>query len=220
VNNAVEQPWDRVPTPVPGAELLIVGGGGPQGLLMAMHSGAAGEVPGAPGDAGVAWRVDGAAPYLPTPLVYRGLVYAMADNGVLTVYREADGTRLYRARLADDAGTISASPVAADGRIYVGSQDGDVFVVGAGESFELLARNRMHEPIFATPAIAGDTLLVRTASALYGIGKDARRVAAVPDPRAPMPGFLRSASSRHQRGRSMVFSTYRPISNPWRAPAS
>ena len=171
LNNAVDSPWDRVPTPVPFGDLLLVGGGGAQGPLLAVRSAAAGELqPDPSSTAPIAWRVERGAPYLPTPLVYQGLVYAVADNGVMSVYRERDGSLVHRTRVAADAGTISASPIAAGGRVYVSSQDGDIFVMGAGETFSLLARNRMGEPIFATPAIAGRLLIVRTAAGVYGLG--------------------------------------------------
>lgn len=141
LNNAVETPWDRVPTPYASGDLLMVGGGGSQGPLMAVRATASGELQQDPAvSPAVAWRIERGAPYLPTPLSYA------------------------------DAGTISASPVAAGGRIYVSSQDGDIFVVRAGETFELLSRNPMGEPIFATPAIAGDLLIVRTAAGVYGVG--------------------------------------------------
>lgn len=167
LNNVVESPWDRVPTPVPSGNLLLVGGGGPQGPLMALRAGARGEITDTADT--VAWRITRGSPYLPTPVVYEGLVYALADNGVLSVYRETDGSLVYRQRVATDAGTISASPVAAGGRLYFASQDGDVFVVRAGETFELLARNPMGEPLFATPALTGNTVILRTAAGIFAV---------------------------------------------------
>ena len=65
----------------------------------------------------------------------------------------------------------SASPVAADGRIYLSSEDGDIFVVRAGPSFELLGRYPMGEPLMATPALAGDTMYVRGERHLFAIAK-------------------------------------------------
>jgi outer membrane protein assembly factor BamB len=185
LNNAVEQPWDRVPTPVPSGDRLLIGGGGPQGPLMALRAGAAGELP-AEG-AHFAWRVERGAPYLPTPLVYRGLVYAVADNGVLSVIREHDGSLVYRTRLAADSGTISASPVAAGGRVYFSGQDGDMFVVEAGETFRLLARNPMGQPLYASPALAGDTLIVRTSEGVYGNAPPSAPHAALPAIERPKP---------------------------------
>ena len=64
---------------------------------------------------------------------------------------------------------FSASPVASDGKIYLPSEDGDIFVVSAGERFELLKTNPMNDPVMATPAISSGTLIVRTQHRLYGI---------------------------------------------------
>ena len=96
-------------------------------------------------------------------------VYVVWQRRRLSIYRVADGSMAYRARVAPDAGGFSASPIAAAGRVYLSSEDGDVFVVAAGERFELLSRNPMGAPVFATPAVAGTTLIVRTASEVFGI---------------------------------------------------
>lgn len=188
MNNAVDQPWDRVPTPVPSGDLLLVGGGGPQGPLLALRAGGQGELAAQPGEGSpIAWRVERGAPYLPTPLVYQGLVYAVADNGVMSVMRERDGSLVYRTRVADDSGTISASPIGAGGRVYLASQDGDMFVVEAGETFRLLSRNPMGEPLYATPAVAGDLLIVRSAGGVYGIGAPAGAQETLPPVIRPKP---------------------------------
>ena len=108
---------------------------------------------------------------MPTPLGYRGLIYVCASNGVLSVYRVKDGSLVYQNRLADGAGPFSASPIAAGGRVYFPGEDGDVYVVAAGEKFELLSRNSMGTPVFATPAIAGNSLILRTTDAVYAVGE-------------------------------------------------
>jgi hypothetical protein len=64
-----------------------------------------------------------------------------------------------------------ASPVAAAGKLYVASEDGDVFVVKAGPHYELLSKNPVGEPILATPALAGDLLIVRGARHLFAIAE-------------------------------------------------
>ena len=71
----------------------------------------------------------------------------------------------------DQAKNFSASPVASDGRLFLASEDGDVFVVKAGPSYELVAKNAMGEPVMATPAIAGQQLFVRTEKQLVAIGR-------------------------------------------------
>ena len=120
-------------------------------------------------DGSIAWRHDRGSPYTSTPLVYDGLLYIVTDNGILSAYQIADGVRVYQQRLPPVGGTFSASPVAADGRIYLASEDGQVFVVRAGRSYALLASNDMKEVCMATPAISGDLLLVRTKTRLYAL---------------------------------------------------
>ncbi len=78
---------------------------------------------------------------------------------------------MYRQRLAHGGSGFSASPVGADGRLFLSSEDGEVFVVKAGPAFELIARNAMNDPIMATPAIAGGLLIVRTEKHLVAIGR-------------------------------------------------
>jgi outer membrane protein assembly factor BamB len=151
----------KVVTPVAADGLMIVTGGYPSGgrPIYAIRPGGQ-----------VAWRTENGSPYTPTPIVYEGLLYVLRDNGVLTVYDVKSGERVYQQRVATGTGGFSASPVAADGRIYFTSEDGDVYVIRAGRTFELLGRNSMGQVCMATPAISGDMLIVRTRSMLYGIG--------------------------------------------------
>jgi outer membrane protein assembly factor BamB len=107
---------------------------------------------------------------MPTPVVYQGLLYLCRDNGVLTVFRARTGEKLYQERLGGGSGGFTASLVAADGKVYVSSEDGDVYVVKAGESFPLLSTNAMGEVVMATPAIADGTLYFRTRSRLVAVG--------------------------------------------------
>jgi hypothetical protein len=79
------------------------------------------------------------------------------------------GERVYQRRIAEGSGGFSASPVAASGRLYFTSEDGMVYVVRAGRTFELLASNDMKEVCMATPAIANDMMIVRTRTRLYGL---------------------------------------------------
>jgi outer membrane protein assembly factor BamB len=156
----------KVPTPVVAGDLVIVTGGYPPGgrPIYAIHPGRAGELDAS----GIAWKTDRGAPYTGTPLVYDGVLYALTDNGILSAYDPKTGERIYQQRIAGGAG-FSASPVAANGRIYLSSEDGDVYVVKAGRTYELLATNRMGEPLMATPAIAGNALYVRMLSSIVAI---------------------------------------------------
>jgi outer membrane protein assembly factor BamB len=155
----------KVPTPIVWRDLVIVTGGYPTGgrPIIAIRA-ATGET---------VWRLERGSPYTPTPVVYDGILYVCVDNGVLSAYDVATGERLYQRRIAPDAGGFSASPVAAAGRVYLASEDGHLFVVRAGKTFELLARNDMREMCLATPAISGDMLLVRTRTHLYALRQPA-----------------------------------------------
>jgi len=155
-----------VPTPIASGDLVIVTGGYPPGNrpIYAIKSGGSGELD----SSALAWRTDRGAPYTSTPLVYEGLLYVVTDNGILSAYDPASGQRLYQQRVGSGNG-FSASPIAAAGRIYLSSEEGDIFVVRAGRTFELLATNPMGEIVMATPALAGDMLIVRTLTQLVGI---------------------------------------------------
>jgi len=108
-----------------------------------------------------------------TPLVYGDRLYTCRDNGVLTVYRAEDGERLYQQRLGGGSTGFTASPVAADGKVYFTSEEGEVFVIRAGDSFEQLATNDLDEITMATPAIADGTIYFRTRSRLVAVAPPA-----------------------------------------------
>jgi outer membrane protein assembly factor BamB len=157
----------KVPTPIVAGDVVIVTGGYPPGgrPIYAIPLGRSGEI----SPKALAWRTDRGAPYTGTPLFYDGLLYACTDNGILSAYDPRTGQRVYQQRVAPGAAGFSASPVAAAGRVYLASEDGDVFVVKAGRTFELLSTNRMGETLMATPAISGNMLIVRTQTALVAI---------------------------------------------------
>ncbi|HEU4386579.1 MAG TPA: PQQ-binding-like beta-propeller repeat protein [Blastocatellia bacterium] len=118
----------------------------------------------------VAWSTQRGGTYMPTPVVYGDYLYACANQGVLRCYNARTGERVYEQRIGDSGGSYSASPVAADGKIYLASEDGDVFVVKAGPKYELLAKNPMGEVMMASPAISDGLVLIRGRSNLFCIG--------------------------------------------------
>ena len=119
----------------------------------------------------VAWSKQRGGPYIATPIVYGELLYTCSNQGVLTAYNAKTGERVYQERLGGTGGAFTASPVASDGKIYLSSEDGDVFVVKAGPKYELLAKNPVGEVMMATPAISDGLLIVRTVSHLYAFGE-------------------------------------------------
>ncbi len=105
--------------------------------------------------------------YLPSPIVVGEHLYALANNGILSCYKARTGERIYRERVG--VGSFSAAPVAAAGKLYLSSEDGDIYVVEAGPVYELLAKNPMGEILMATPAFSGDLLIVRGHKNLFAI---------------------------------------------------
>ena len=165
-----------VGTPVAGDGVVYVTGGYPPVRpVYAVKAGATGDVSlpeGETASAAIAWSNDREGTYIPTPLVYRGILYTLNSNGILTAYRAASGERLYRARVGG-GGAFSASPVAADGRLYIASEDGDVHVVQAGPAYVALGTLPTNEVIMATPAISDGTIVIRTLGHLLAVGERA-----------------------------------------------
>jgi outer membrane protein assembly factor BamB len=176
-------------TPVGDAELLYVGAGGrgfggfggpggrpaggrESGRLYAVRAGAAGDV--TPGDgestsAGVAWSQPRAAPEMASPLLYRGHLYVLSRNGgIVACYNARTGQPVYRERLPG-AGSFWASPWACDGKVFCLDDDGNTFILQAGPEFKLLGKNALKDMFWASPAVAGDTLLLRGVDYLYCI---------------------------------------------------
>ena len=108
--------------------------------------------------------------YIPSPLFYRGVLYLNANNGRLAAYDGETGDRLYRARIGGTGGSYAASPIAADGKLYFTSEEGETFVVRAGREYELLARNTVDRIVMASPAASDGILVVRAIDRLFGLG--------------------------------------------------
>ncbi|MEM9594262.1 MAG: PQQ-binding-like beta-propeller repeat protein [Acidobacteriota bacterium] len=120
----------------------------------------------------IAWWTPRGGTYMPTPIVYGDHLYTNTNNGIIGCYDARTGEQKYRERIAGRSGAaFSASPVAAGGRLYLSSEDGDIYVVKAGGTFESLGSNDMGEVIMASPAISGDMLYVRTLGHLYGLAE-------------------------------------------------
>jgi outer membrane protein assembly factor BamB len=92
----------------------------------------------------------------------------VGDVGVLTVTDAKDGSRVFQERIG---GVYTASPVAADGKVYLVSEDGETIVLAAGRTPKILARNKLSARQLASPAISGGRLFIRSDDAVYAIGK-------------------------------------------------
>ncbi len=163
------------PTPIAVGDLLIVASGrAPERPIFAVKAGARGDVTlgdGQTSSPAVVWSKSGRGSYMPTPLAYQGILYVLANNGVFDAYDLQTGEEIYRQRLEGVGSGFSASPVAADGKIYLSNEDGEMLVVAAGSSFKHIATNSMGETLMATPALSQGVMLVRGASTLFAVGR-------------------------------------------------
>jgi outer membrane protein assembly factor BamB len=121
-------------------------------------------------NAGIAWSVKRGGAYMQTPLVYGDFLYNLQVNGTLTCYRARTGELVYTKQLGKMTG-FSASGVAADGKLYFASEEGDIHVVKAGPEFEVLAVNAMKDACMATPAFSEGRIYIRTRGFLVAVGR-------------------------------------------------
>lgn len=161
-----------IPTPVAGPGLVIVTNGyrGVQPIF-AIKPGATGDITlknNATQSDFIAWSTTRGGPYIPTPVIYGDQLYVLLNNGVLASYKISTGEQVYQRRLGN-GGSFSASPVAADGKIYCTSEDGDVYVIKAGSEYQELAKNAIGEVVMATPAISDGLIIFRGLKHVYAI---------------------------------------------------
>jgi outer membrane protein assembly factor BamB len=166
-------------TPVAGHDLIFICNSyRPNQPIYAIRAGASGDISlkdGVTSNEYVAWSMQRGGTYMPTPIIYGDYLYTCANHGVLTCYNARSGERVYQQRIGDKGGSYSASPVAADGKVYLSSEDGEVFVVKAGPKYELLATNNMGEVLMATPAISDGMIFVRGQHNLFAIAEPAAK---------------------------------------------
>jgi outer membrane protein assembly factor BamB len=162
------------PTPIFADELIVVASGrAPERPIFAVKPGSRGDLTlsgDATSSAAIAWSRAGRGSYMPTPLAYKGLLYVLANNGVFDAYDLKTGKEIYRQRLPLVGSGFSASPVEADGKIYLSNEDGDMLVVRAGSTFQHIATNSIGELLMATPALSEGVMYVRGAASLFAIG--------------------------------------------------
>jgi outer membrane protein assembly factor BamB len=104
---------------------------------------------------------------IPSPLVYQGVLYFVKNGGILTSIDTATGAARKTGRVAGALGGYSSSPVAADGKVYVASEDGSLAVLRAGAEWEILSVSNLGEAVYATPALSDGEVYLRTEEALY-----------------------------------------------------
>ncbi len=144
----------------------------------AIRPGASGDISlksGETSNAHIAWSSPTGASYNPTPLVYGDSYYTLFDRGFFSNHDAKTGREIYaRQRVSAEASGFTASPWAYNQKVFAMSEDGDTYVIQAGASFKVIAKNSLNEMTLATPAVAHGSLIIRTATKLYRISKTAR----------------------------------------------
>jgi outer membrane protein assembly factor BamB len=134
------------------------------GPYMALRPGGRGDI----STSHVVWEVPTGAPYISSLVYHEGILYMASDVGAVTAIDAATGKRIWQQRVE---GIFSASPVAADGKIYFVSETGETIVLKAGRQAEVLARNDVGERLIASPAISNGQIFLRSDDRLFAIGR-------------------------------------------------
>lgn len=162
-----------VPTPLIAHDRIYITNGHGRSPIFVLDADASGDM--TPQEdvsrRGLSWWQPKGGSYMPTPIIVGDRLYVGDDNGRIRAFDAKTGEQIYADRVSSASATFSASPVAADGRIYFTDEDGGIHVIKAGDKFERLASNAMNEICMATPAISQGVLYVRTRAHLYAIAE-------------------------------------------------
>jgi outer membrane protein assembly factor BamB len=159
-----------IPSPVFGDGLVFLASGFRGNALQAIRlASAKGDVSGT--DA-IAWTYDRDAPYVPTPLLYKGLLYFLKTNSnILSCLDAQTGKVHYSKQRLDGINGVYASPTAVGDRVYILGRDGTAVVLRPGPEFEVLAVNELDDGFDASPALAGSEIFLRGRKHLYCISE-------------------------------------------------
>ena len=158
---------NTIPHPVRQDDLVLVMSGYQNPKLMAIRLGREGDLTGT--DA-VVWSQTKANSYTASPVLFDNKLYVLTDNGMLSCYNARTGEPYYQATRLPKTYSFKSSPVGANGKLYLATENEDVVVVKMGETFEVLATNTMPgETFIATPAIANGEIYLRSKSKIYCI---------------------------------------------------
>ncbi len=138
--------------------------------LLAVRLGGKGDMT----DGAILWKYQRPVPQVPSTLLYKGVLFMVNDSGILIAIDPATGNVLKQGRLKGAIDKYFASPVGADGKVFLVSQDGTASVVDAKAEWEIVSVNPLDDEVFATPAIADGTIYVRTKSTLYAFAAPGR----------------------------------------------
>ena len=156
------QGYSVVPRPIAGHGHVYVATGFGRPNVLAIRLGGEGNVT----DSHITWQTSRSGPKTPSMLLNGDLLYYVSDGGIVSCVKAKSGDPVWQDRVK---GNVSSSPIIAGNKLYVGTEEGIVYVLKTGSVFQQLAANDFNERIFASPAVSGDSLIVRTESHLYRI---------------------------------------------------
>lgn len=156
---------NAIATPLAANGMVYVSAGNPEKRTLALKLGGSGNI----SATGLAWKYEKGTAYVASNILYDGLLYLIADKGILSCLDARTGEVKYDSGRPPVAGRFSSSPVAFEDKILITSEDGDTVVVKAGPKYEVLRTNSLGEGVFASPAIAGGRIYIRGLQHLYAI---------------------------------------------------
>lgn len=160
---------NAIPSPVNVDDVVYFTTGYKGSILLAIRLGQSGDLTGSDS---IVWKYDKDTPYVPSPLVYDGKLYIFKVNtNVLSCLDAKTGTPLYGPQRLEGLGDMYASPVGADGRVYLPSRNGTTAVIRSSDKLEVLATNKLDEGIDASPVLVGNELFLRGKDHLYCISE-------------------------------------------------
>lgn len=154
--------YSVIPQPIVAHDLVFVGTGYDKPSVLAIELGGHGDIT----ESHLAWKTNRSAPHTPSMLCIGNELYFVSDGGVASCVDARTGKRHWQERIG---GNVSASPLYANGRIYITSEEGVTTVLRAKKEFDILARNDLKERSLASLAVDGDAFIARTMSYLYRI---------------------------------------------------
>jgi outer membrane protein assembly factor BamB len=159
-----------IPSPVADDSFVYLMSGFRGNSLKAIRfAGARGDITGT--DA-VAWTLERDTPYVPSPLLYDGIIYFLkSNNGLLSAFDARTGKAHYQVQRLQQAPEVFASPVGAAGRVYIPSRDGTTVGIKHGPTFDVIAQNKLSDGFDASPALVGGALYLRGYKYLYCIAE-------------------------------------------------
>jgi outer membrane protein assembly factor BamB len=159
-----------IPSPVAADGLVILMSGFRGNSLKAIrYADAKGDITGTPH---VVWTLERDTPYVPSPLLYDGILYFLkSNNGLLSAFDAATGKPHYQAQRVEGIGGVFASPVGAAGRVYIVGQDGAAVVLKHGPTLEILKTNTLNDRFDASPALVDGEMYLRGYESLYCVAQ-------------------------------------------------